>query len=609
MRIASFQIENYKSFRVTPEIPLTQRFNVIVGQNNVGKTALVEALSLRFGSQPHRSLRSLPFRNAPISSASVVTTSFQLSRNDLIAYMRRLGDFLVPLDHGVLLMEAPRILTESILDTNTLKAVWVNGTIQSAQLVSLALGAAESRQGYALLRVSESGEFALTDGAIRGASEASRFEAQVCQIVKEERVYAFNAERYRLSRSPTGANAALRPDASNLPEVLANLQGRNPARFESFCEHVKTILPVVQRVSVRPIENNVVEILIWTTDPRTERDDLAVTLGDSGTGIAQVLAILYVVLTADFPQVFLIDEPQSFLHPGAVRKLIEILGQHPQHQFILTTHSPTAVTAAEPDTLLLLRLSEGETIIEQLDVSQTESLRMFLAEIGARLSDVFGADNILWVEGRTEEECFPKILHRRGRPLLGTAIVGVLQTGDFEGRRSKTTVEIYERLSRGGGLLPPAVAFIFDREGRTAAEQEDLLRRSQGIVYFIPRRMYENYLLNPAAIAAVTSDIRGFRDTPVTEHEVQDWLDRNRWDAIYFEVPPAERTAAVWWREIRGARILADMFGDLSEHRVAYDKVKHGAALTEWLLEHRPDDLQEVGEMIERILPPLLAAD
>ena len=29
--------------------------------------------------------------------------------------------------------------------------------------------------------------------------------------------------------------------------------------------------------------------------------------------------------------------------------------------------------------------------------------------VGARLSDVFGMDNIIWVEGETDEECFPMI--------------------------------------------------------------------------------------------------------------------------------------------------------------------------------------------------------
>ena len=233
-------------------------------------------------------------------------------------------------------------------------------------------------------------------------------------------------------------------------------------------------------------------------------------------------------------------------------------------------------------------------------MAEAGSLRTFLAEIGARLSDVFGADNILWVEGRTEEECFPRILRRSGRPLLGTAIVGVLQTGDFEGRRSKTTVEIYERLSTGSGLLPPAIAFIFDREGRSEADQEDLRRR--GKIHFTPRRMYENYLLNPEAIAAIASNTADFRTSPLTEGEVLAWLDRARWNARYFEALPLERTFDAWLREVHGAKLLGDLFNQLSEHRVNYDKVQHGVALTDWILEHVPEDLREIGDLVERAL-------
>ncbi len=601
MRIASFQIESYKSFRSTPEIPLTQGFNVIVGQNNVGKTALVEALSLRFGANQHRSLKAVPVRNAPIPGASMVALSFHLSRDEVFGYLPRLGNFYVPLQSGTNPSGAAQALT-AIPETTTLKVVSVNGSAATAQFVGLPFGASPGQS--ALLRVNPQGAIETTSDTIYGVDENLRFEMLLARLAKDERVYAFSAERFRVWRSPSGPGTVLRSDAANLPEVLENLQGRNPHRFARLGHYVRTVFPVVQSVSVRPVENNYVEILIWTTDPQTERDDLAVTLAESGTGIAQVLALLYVVLTADFPQVILIDEPQSFLHPGAVRKLIEILKQHPQHQFIITTHSPTAVTAADPDALLLLRLDGAETVIERLDVSQAESLRRFLAEIGARLSDVFGADNILWVEGRTEEECFPKILHQRGRLLRGTAIVGVVRTGDFESRRSEMTVQIYERLSAGGGLLPPAIAFIFDREGRTAAEQEDLRRRGRGKVHFTPRRMYENYLLNPAAIATIASNTAGFRDPPVTEDEVREWLERNGWDGRYFETMPSERTHDVWLREVRGAKILADLFSQLSEQRVVYDKVRHGVALTEWLLEHVPEDLREVGELIEHTLLP-----
>lgn len=45
MYISKFQVSNYKSFRDTVEITLTPGINIITGQNNVGKTALLEALS------------------------------------------------------------------------------------------------------------------------------------------------------------------------------------------------------------------------------------------------------------------------------------------------------------------------------------------------------------------------------------------------------------------------------------------------------------------------------------------------------------------------------------------------------------------------------------
>jgi predicted ATPase len=600
MYIASFKIENYKSFRSTPEIPLTPGFNVIVGQNNVGKTALVEALRLKFDQHEHRSLQTVPVRNTPVTGASMVAVSLQLSREEVFHFLNRLGTFYVPLDPARRPAESAQTLRTAIQGMNALKAVLHNGGIATARFAGLPVGPGGNH--CAQLRVSPAGSIEAVSDATTGVGENQRFEAQVAHVAKEERVYAFDAERLHIGRSPSGPNTTLRPDAFNLPEVLENLQGRNPHRFMRLQNYVRTIFPVVRGVSIRPIQGNNVEILIWTTDPETEREDLAVRLEESGTGIAQVLALLYVVLTADFPQVIIIDEPQSFLHPGAVRKLIEILKQHPQHQFIITTHSPTAVTAADPDVLLLLRLQEAETIIERLDVAEASSLRLFLAEIGARLSDVFGADNILWVEGRTEEECFPKILRQRGRPLLGTAIVGVLQTGDFEGRRSRTTVEIYERLSTGSGLLPPAIAFIFDREGRSETEQDDLRRR--GKVYFTPRRMYENSLLNPAAIVAITTGIVNFRTSPLTEDEVREWLDQNRWNARYFDTLPSEpaRTPTAWLGEVHGAKLLADLFSQLSEHRVTYDKVRHGVALTDWILVHVPDDLREVGDLVERAL-------
>jgi len=345
-----------------------------------------------------------------------------------------------------------------------------------------------------------------------------------------------------------------------------------------------------------------VRALLWNIDPDTEREDLAVSLSESGTGVGQVLAILYVAFTSEYPRTIVIDEPQSFLHPGAVRKLFEILKGYPQHQYVITTHSPNAVAAADPQALFLVRKQGEESAVEQLDVSDARYQARFLREVGASLSDVFGADDVLWVEGPTEEECFPLILSKiLGRPLRGTKVVGVLSTGDLESKRSRDVYRIYQRLSEAGGLLPPAVGFIFDREGRSKVRREDLERESDGLVVFTPQRMYENYLLNPLAIARVCSRTEGFREEDnVAPEDVERWIEEHGWDEKYFDatVEESDRNDPFWRTEVDGAKLLKDLFADLSETRVSYEKVVHGVDLTQWLCDNAPEDLEELAGLI-----------
>src|SRR5687768_13163569 len=86
-----FKISNYKSFYRTGDIKLTAGFNVIVGQNNAGKTALVEALSLRSGNVPHRSPMTLPTRSTPLTDVTKVEATFDITSGELGGLLRDFG--------------------------------------------------------------------------------------------------------------------------------------------------------------------------------------------------------------------------------------------------------------------------------------------------------------------------------------------------------------------------------------------------------------------------------------------------------------------------------------------------------------------------------------
>ena len=76
-------------------------FNVIVGPNNAGKTALVEALSLKFDNKPHRSMKTIPSPEMPGPDISMVNLAFQLAEEEaekLLINAR--GNLIVPLKQG-----------------------------------------------------------------------------------------------------------------------------------------------------------------------------------------------------------------------------------------------------------------------------------------------------------------------------------------------------------------------------------------------------------------------------------------------------------------------------------------------------------------------------
>lgn len=609
MYVSRFRIFNYKSFRDSGEVRLQPGFNVIVGPNNVGKTALLEALSLRFADRPHRSLATVPTSDSQPDAKSRVQVQFETGRREFVEVLQSISPFYVPAT-GEGLESLARQFTEAISERNKLDSTFEERSTLT-RAVWPALKVEPSEEHNAQLYYDPLTEvFKIGENRYFGRVPGSDFAGQLAKRL-QGRIYHFKAERLNISEAPAEFAQVLEPNASNLAQCLHTLQS-NRKRFDRLNDLVNQILPDVKQVSAPQNQYGNVRIDVWTVNPQSEREDLAVPLSESGTGISQVLAILYVVLTSEEPNTILIDEPQSFLHPGAIRKLIEVLKyyQRHQHQYVVTTHSPTVVTAANAQALVLVRKDGEESIVEEINVSETNEQARFLREVGASLSDVFGADNILWVEGPTEEACFPLILSKVAkRPLLGTKIIGVVHTGDFESKHSGTILEIYRRLSEGRGLLPPAVGFIFDREDRDEPARKELEHLSDSKVVFTGRRMYENYLLNVSAIVAVASDIEGFCEGANIEAEVVSrWLEKHRWDDKYFDkkVEEDSQTEEVWLSDVHGGKLLHEMFQDLSETRVTYDKVVHGTALTQWLCDNHPEYLQDLARLIEDRLPRLV---
>lgn len=417
--------------------------------------------------------------------------------------------------------------------------------------------------------------------------------------VAQKRIYRFLAERLNVGRCDRSYNPELLTNASNLPEALGMLQGNNPELFNLFNRYVSIIFPQIKQISISQGQN--IEIKVWHIDPSTMRDDLSFPLSACGTGIGQVLSILFVVLTANHPRIIIIDEPQSFLHPGAAKKLIEILKElgnderFQEHQYIISTHSPTIIAAAEPATITMLKYTEDcETKVFTMDSKDTRELRYLLDEVGVRLSDVFGMDKILWVEGPTEEKCYPQIITKiLNKSLRGIQILAVKNTGDLEGKRAHIIFDVYDKLSGSQNIFPPAIGFVFDKEERTEQQMEDLRKRSSNPVEFLPCRMYENYLLDSDAIASVINELDQGQEKVITVSDV---------DAILEECKKANcKKGSSDGSLIDGANTLKDIFLKLTESRVEFSKTRDSVKLTEWLIANKRESLKEISDILAKL--------
>ncbi len=615
MRIERFRVQNYKSFIDSGEIELSSGFNVVVGANNVGKTALLEALGLRFPQRPHRSLRTLPTPTTALNPNSVVTVSLSIEggelRNLLLA---NVGDFYVPVptnyagDGSELLTE---LFGKDLIRFTISFAASAENQTANVQISPVPTWRSQRHAsapfGNAFVRLQVMQDKAGLTAMGRVNTQLTQdFGLTVANLLRE-RIYVFRAERMNIGRHAHGPNEVLAPTAANLPEVLHMLQTTNPRRFQRFNALVQEVFPSIFEVSVRPTltSSNTLEIVTWTEDPTTERGDLAIELTESGTGVSQVLAMLYVVTNSKFPRTIIIDEPNSFLHPGAARKLVEILKRFPEHQYIITTHSPEIIAAADPSALMLIRWQRPESKLERLDVTEISAAERCLSAVGARLSDVFGADSILWVEGQTEEQCF-ELLRKRLLPAADsrTSIVAVRNTGDLDGKHARIVLEIYKRLSTGNALLPRAVGFVFDQDGRTRSEMDDIIRQSKGAVKFISRRTYENYLLNPTAIALVLSATETRQTAPVSVGDVEGWLRAHGEQPKYFDSRDSVATygTATWRDTVNAPKLLGDMFMAFSDGKETYQKTLHSVALTEWFINNAPMELGDLTRIISEAL-------
>lgn len=150
-----------------------------------------------------------------------------------------------------------------------------------------------------------------------------------------------------------------------------------------------------------------------TLIPKEGQDVVHVKIGNErqlpiyqlGDGLQNLIIITYQMFTQKQRCLFFIEEPDLSMHPGMQRALLEVMTQHDQHQYFLTTHSNHLLDMASEFKAMSIYLFTKEVKDSQarFDVKQASSPDVnILKELGVHNSSVFLTNATVWVEGMTD---------------------------------------------------------------------------------------------------------------------------------------------------------------------------------------------------------------
>jgi len=191
---------------------------------------------------------------------------------------------------------------------------------------------------------------------------------------------------------------------------------------------------------------------------------------------------------------FLIEEPEMFLHPQMQRSLYKTIRNiSTNNQIIYTTHSPHFVTIPEYDEIFIISKNENGTQKNISTLEKTEVIKeKFRKELDPERNELFFAKRVLIVEGDTEKLALPEYSKRENLDFdnVGGTIVEV------GGKRNlKAFADLIISLN-----IPLGIIYDTDSTDVEDAEEEKVLNqeiedyKTKGTIVWSLDKKYEDEL-------------------------------------------------------------------------------------------------------------------
>lgn len=302
--------------------------------------------------------------------------------------------------------------------------------------------------------------------------------------------FFFDPFRHSAASLPAESNLTLDQDGSNLAQVLFTLNNNARPVFQNIEDFVQTAIPDIGMLQTT-VNHTTTQIHFFPPEVGH-----SVRLTEMGGGIEQLLMTATVLFTTAQQNPLFLEEPESHLHAGAQRFLLEKLYEGGRQIFI-STHSPIFINVAKPQSVVFqVTRSAGKTTITSR--SDAAALSSVLEDVGVRNSDVLLSDAVVFVEGPGDKDALLAWSEKLGKNLEEYNVtILTMGGGEYADRSAPIRSQVLTDISQKS---PVPHLFVIDRDQRRIDDIAKLEQRLEGKIHVLHARELENYLLVPRAI-------------------------------------------------------------------------------------------------------------
>jgi predicted ATP-dependent endonuclease of OLD family len=569
MQLSDWEVSGYRSI-VDPNPVSLDKINVLVGKNNVGKSSFLDSI-LDFKTE-----------NQDNNAVDWGTRTVSGEKNTAIKY--KLKFELNDGEHREVLEEINKVknFPEEDIEAwfrlgyfNTLTYIWSSGHGKTDELEIYTSNFNGKKIPISFLNHDRRKVYGWPkqDGDTQIISNGNLY-ATYNRIIRNSvsSWKSINAFREPADIQMIDYRLDLDSDGQNLAQVLHTIRNNDEHLFDRISGIYAEIMEGVSRIRT-PIKSGR-QTTVAAIEPGL---NYQAELKDISSGSKEVLTLITQILTAESgADVLLLEEPELHLHPGAERKVLDLISKVASQngpQIFISTHSEVMVDESHADTIIRVDRNE-ETGKSSFHSISDEGIEEILIDLGYNNSSLYQASAVVFVEGRSDQAILEEF-----------AITLAAASEDFDSfDDAGVTVHVVggSRMESHGKALASIIGrlripylFLIDSDDADSIEAEKSLKKSIGAqsIYALNKYSIESYLIeSPEAIASVFS---------LDSEKVREFIRES-------SARPNKKS------------VLQDLVKIVDEGSMTYDEEHHGRLIARHI---KPTDIPpEIRQLIEKIL-------